>query len=196
MPRATILLPLLLALATPAHAAGWQPATRTVTYAITGDTGLALYRSIGEHGPEIGGRRVIAHTRFDLTWTRRYRPQADGSCVLAVAVPHLTVTTTLPKAEGDLPPAVGASWSCFVAGVSAHEKVHGGAIVDMVTRIADVSAGLSAPVDPGCRKVRARLQAYPPRPSPPPQESAAFDKTEWGEDGAMRRLAEALVDGP
>ena len=115
MAHPLLILPLSL-LATPALAASLHPTTRTVTYPITGATGLALYRSIGERGPEVSGHRVIAHTRFDLTWTRRYVPQADGSCVLVEAVPHLTVTTTLPQAPVGLPPGVAAGWARFRAG--------------------------------------------------------------------------------
>ena len=197
MPRPLApLLPLLLA-TTPAQAATSHPVTRNLTYPVAGATGLALYRSIGEKGPEIAGRTVIAHTRFDLTWTRRYRPRPDGACVLAVAVPHLTVTTTLPQAPAELAPAVARSWARFRAGVAAHESVHGRAIVAMVKRIAAFSAGLTAPADPGCRKVRAKLQAYLAKTiAAHKAASRAFDREEWGEDGAMRRLVLELVNGP
>ncbi len=196
MRRALLVLSLPL-FAAPALAAAWQPVERTDTYPVAGATGLALYRSIGEKGPEIAGRTVIAHTRFDLTWTRRYRPRPDGACVLAVAVPHLTVTTTLPQAPAELAPAVARSWARFRAGVAAHESVHGRAIVAMVKRIAAFSAGLTAPADPGCRKVRAKLQAYLAKTiAAHKAASRAFDREEWGEDGAMRRLVLELVNGP
>ena len=180
-----------------ARAEAWQPAQQTVTYAIEGATGLALYRSIGERGPELAGRRVIAYTHYKLLWTRRYRPRPDGSCILAVAVPHLTVITTLPKAPARLSPAVAASWRRFVTGIMEHERFHGNEIVAMVRRIEAFSAGLSAPLDPGCRTVRARLQAYViGTVADHDAASRAFDKTEWGEDGAMRKLVLELVNGP
>ena len=195
--RILALLVLYPLAAAPALAATWQPVERIVAYPVTGATGLALYRSIGERGPEIGGRRVIAHTRFDLLWTRRYRPQADGSCVLAVAVPHLTVTTTLPKAPGGLAPAVAASWRRFIDGIAAHERFHAREIVAMVERIAAFSDGLSAPADPGCARVRAKLQAYLAKSIAAHEKASRdFDAAEWGEDGAMRKLALSLINGP
>lgn len=194
---ALVALSLPLHAAAPARAADWQPAERTETYAIAGDTGRALYDSIGEKGPEVAGHRTIANTRFHLLWTRRYRPQADGSCRLAVAIPHLTVTTTLPKAPGDLPPAVATSWAAFIAGIRAHERVHARAIVAMVGRIAEFSTGLTAPADPGCRKVRAKLQAYLGKTiAAHKTQSRTFDAEDWGEGGHMRALALALVGGP
>lgn len=180
-----------------ARAEAWRPGQRIVTYAIDGATGIALYRSIGERGPQLAGRRVIAHTHYELLWTRRYRPRPDGSCILAVAVPHLTVVTTLPKAPARLSPAVAASWHRFITGITEHERFHGNEIVAMVRRIEAFSVGLSAPSDPGCRTVRARLQAYVIETVADHEAaSRAFDKTEWGEGGAMRKLVLELVNGP
>lgn len=75
----------------------WKPAEQIKTYAISGDTGGALYQSIGERGPT-AGVQAIAHTTFKLTWRRDYRPQPDGACVLATAKPNLTIIYTWPKA--------------------------------------------------------------------------------------------------
>lgn len=195
--RSTLAFLVLFLLAIPARAQAWQPVERIVTYPIEGGTGIALYRSIGENGPKIAGRRVVAHTRFDLLWTRRYREQPDGSCVLAVAVPHLTVTTTLPKAPAGLPPALEASWRHFIDGIAEHERFHGREIVAMVRRIAAFSAGLSAPADPGCRKVRAKLQGFLAKSIAAHRKaSRAFDADEWGKDGAMHRLVLEFVNGP
>jgi predicted secreted Zn-dependent protease len=45
--------------------------------------------------------------------------------------------------------------------------------------------------------VRARLQAYVIETVADHEAaSRAFDKTEWGEDGAMRKLVLELVNGP
>lgn len=196
-PALALLILALPLCAAPARAAEWQPVERTVTYPIEGETGIALYRSIGDNGPQIAGRRVVAHTRFDLLWTRRYREQPDGSCVLAVAIPHLTVTTTLPKAPAHLPPALGASWRRFIDGITEHERFHGREIVAMVRRIAAFSTGLSAPADPGCRKVRAKLQAFLGKSIAAHRKaSRAFDADEWGGDGAMHRLVLEFVNGP
>ena len=55
--------------AVPASAADWQAVEQIKTYAITGKTGIDLYRSIGDKGPQ-AGVQAIAHTSFKLTWTR------------------------------------------------------------------------------------------------------------------------------
>ncbi len=82
----------------PAVRADWAPIEEVKTYPITGTSGIELYSSIGEHGPEVGRHvRAIAHTNFKLTWTRRYDPQPDGACVLSVAKPKLIITYTLPR---------------------------------------------------------------------------------------------------
>ena len=56
----TISIPSLL-LAHPALASDWKAVEMIETYAISGDTGIALYRSIGEKGPKVGVGRAIAY---------------------------------------------------------------------------------------------------------------------------------------
>nr|WP_235988487.1 DUF922 domain-containing protein [Pseudorhizobium endolithicum] len=166
------------------------------TYGIRGTTGIDLYRSIGERGPA-AGVQAIAHTSFKLTWTRDYRPQPDGSCMLAVAKPKLIVTYTLPKAPAGLPPVVAEKWQRFIAGVEKHERVHGRQIVDMVRSIKAFSRGLAAADDPECRKVRQKLQARLKEFSDERvRQSREFDEVELTEGGAVHQLILALVNTP
>lgn len=178
-----------------AHA-DWKPVERVETYRVSGRTGIDLYRSIGENGPNVGVGRAIAYTDFKLLWSRDYRPQPDGSCKLVTARPSLTITYRLPKASGDLPPATQQAWKTFLEGITAHEKVHGDIIVDMVRQIEAVSVGLSAPADPECKKVREALQS---RLGPLSQEqrrkSRDFDREEMRDGGNVHRLILALVNG-
>lgn len=182
----------------PAPASAVTPSEQTVTYKISGSSGAELYESIGVNGPDLGdGRRAVAHTTFKLTWRRDYRPQADGSCVLASAVPRLIITYTLPKPAGKLPAAVADSWKKFAAGLAAHEKVHGRQIVDMVRTIEAVSVGLSAPADPDCQKVRATLQGHLKGISDRRvAQSREFDRVDMGPGGAVEKLILDLVNGP
>jgi predicted secreted Zn-dependent protease len=176
--------------------ADWQAVERVEPYAVAGRSGIELYRSIGENGPNVGVGRAIAYTDFKLLWSRDYRPQADGSCVLASARPSLTITYRLPKASGDMPAATRRLWETFIDGVTKHEKVHGDFIVEMVRKIEATSVGLTAPADPGCQKVRAELQS---RLGTLSQEQRArsreFDRVEMGEGGNVHRLVLALVNG-
>ncbi|WP_184450265.1 DUF922 domain-containing protein [Rhizobium sp. BK538] len=176
--------------------AEWQPVEQVQTYAVTGSSGAALYDSIGEHAPELGGSRAVAHTTFKLTWTRKYERRGDA-CVLAVARPKLIITYTLPKPTTKLPMATQASWATFVAGIETHERVHGDYIKEMVRDIEAMSVGLSADDDPDCRKIRVELTKRLGELSAlQRQRGRDFDKAEMSEGGNIRRLILQLVNGP
>lgn len=190
------LVALMLALHPLSAHAQWKPVEQVEHYTVSGRTGLDLYRSIGENGPKVGVGRAIAYTDFKLLWSRDYRPQPDGSCVLASARPSLTIIYRLPKASGNMPAATKRLWDTFVAGVTAHEKVHGEFIIDLVKAIEETSVGLSAPNDPDCQKVRAELQS---RLGPLSQQQRArsreFDRVEMNDGGNVHRLVLTLVNG-
>jgi len=194
--KPAVLLP-LLASALPANAADWKPVEKIETYAIAGQTAPELYASIGEKGPLVGDskKRVIAHTNFKLTWTRDYQPRG-GACMLKTARPKLTITYTLPKPAGPLPPGLQKRWDSFAAGLAAHEKVHGGQIVDMVQKIEALSVGLTVADDPACKKIRTELTARLAALSQAQrQASRDFDRIEFGPGGNLQRLVLAFVNG-
>lgn len=184
----------LVAFPLAAHAE-WKPVEKVETYAISGQSGLELYRSIGENGPNVGITRAIAHTNFKLTWTRDYQPRA-GACVLVSAKPKLIITYTLPSPSSPLPSAIQKNWEVFLAGVSAHEKVHGATIVDMARKIEAATVGLTVPNDPKCSKIRVemtkRLSALSQAQR---QASRDFDRIELGQGGNLQKLILALVNG-
>jgi predicted secreted Zn-dependent protease len=194
----------------PAFAADWQPSERIAHYPITGASGIELYRSIGENGPEIGGgglaRRTIAVTEYDLKWRRDYRPERPASaqagqddktsCVLAAATPILTITYRLPKPKGALPSSLREPWRIFADGIEAHERVHGAQIIAMTEAIITATVGLRVENDPDCKairdevlvRVKAELAAYKAR-------SRAFDAEEMADGGNVHRLVLGLVNG-
>ena len=181
---------------TPAAVAqqGWQPTERIAPYAVTGASGIALYESIGARGPLIGSGRTIAHTDFELLWTRDYRPQPDGSCTIAVARPSLVVTYTLPEASG-LSGDLARRWQVFRDGLEKHERVHGRHVVEMTEKIRAFSLGLSAPDDPECSKVRAKLQEFLAGVAAERRaRSVAFDREEMSEGGNVHQLILDLVN--
>ncbi len=189
------LLVILLLLATSAHASDWKPVEKIETYKVTGQTGLELYESIGQNGPEAGAGRAIAYTDFRLTWTRDYQPR-EGGCTLVTARPKLTLIYRLPKLSAKVPEATRKLWSTFATGVEKHERVHGDIIIDMVRKIEAFSVGLRAEGDPKCQKIRKVLTA---RLSELSQEQRArskdFDREELSEGGNVHRLVLALVNG-
>jgi len=183
-------------LSSPAHA-DWKPVEKVETYAIAGRSAPELYASIGEHGPLVGTdkKRVIAHTNFKLTWQRDYRPEGGG-CVLKTARPKLIISYTLPKPAGPLPAALQKRWDSFAAGLAAHEKVHGGQIVDMVQKIEALSVGFTIAGDPGCTRIRTELTKRLAELSQAQrQASRDFDRVEFGPGGNLQRLVLAFVNG-
>ena len=178
-----------------AHAE-WQAVEKVEPYAIEGRSGAELYASIGARGPKVGGDiRAIAHTNFKLTWTRKYEPR-DGACVLVSARPKLIITYTLPKAAKGLPDPTRRNWATFIAGVEAHEKVHGDIIIDMVRKIEAATVGLTVPDDPGCRKIRTEMTSRLSELSQAQRrQSRDFDRTEMSNGGNIHQLILDLVNG-
>lgn len=197
-----ILFPLFLSallLSVPKVAlAQWTAVEKIDAYAIAGKSGASLYASIGERGPQLGGRvRTIAHTNFKLTWTRKYERQADNACKLVVARPKLIITYTLPKPSERLPEDVSKSWDVFITGVKNHELVHGQMIKDMVQAIEASTLGLSVPEDPGCQKIRSEMQTRLSALSMQQrQKSRDFDRDEMSGGGNIQQLILKLVNGP
>ena len=186
-----------IAASTPATAlADWKPVEKVEPYSISGTNGPELYASIGERGPKAGSGRAIAFTNFKLTWSRDYQPQPDGACTLVSARPKLIISYHLPKSSEKLPEPIATNWKVFIDGVRRHERVHGEMIVAMVKEIETFSVGLSAPDDPNCKKIRARLQERLAQISQQQrQKSRDFDKVELSDGGAVHQLILNLVNG-
>ncbi|THF56696.1 DUF922 domain-containing Zn-dependent protease [Ollibium composti] len=196
MPLARLLsfLVFLSMVSSPVSADG-QIAEKVATYPITGKTGEELYVSIGESGPTAGGSRAIAHTTFDLKWSRKYEKRGSA-CVLAAAKPWLTITYTVPKPAGRLPDAVHRHWDTFAAGVLAHEKVHGDTIKAMVRTIEGFSVGFTVENDPNCKVIRQELTKRLKAASDTQrQQGRDFDREEFRDGGNMHRLILGLVNG-
>lgn len=191
---ATLMLAFGLLLAGGASAQDWQAVERVDPYTVQGSTGLEIYQSIGERGPKLGVARVIAHTGFKLTWTRKYERQGNA-CTITVNKPKLIITYTLPKLKSKLSGPVKARWDTFIAGVTAHEKIHGDFIKDMVKEIEAMSVGMTVENDPNCQKIRPQLQARLGELSNAQRaRSRDFDQVEMSDGGNVHQLVLQLVD--
>ena len=191
---ATLLLAAGLLFAGAAVAQDWQAVERVEPYMVQGSTGLEIYQSIGERGPKLGLARVIAHTGFKLTWTRKYERQGNG-CTITVNKPKLIITYTLPKLKSKLSGPAKSRWDAFIAGVTAHEKIHGDFIKDMVKEIEAVSVGMTVENDPNCQKIRPQLQARLGELSNAQRaRSRDFDQVERSDGGNVHQLILQLVD--
>lgn len=180
-----------------AFAADWQATERVKAYSIAGNTAMELYESIGASGPQLSDdTRTIAHTTFDLKWTRKYVP--DGTtCRVAVNRPStIVITYTLPKPRGKLDPALAARWRVFYDGMAAHERVHGEHIKAMVQRIIDTTVGFEMPDDPGCTRIREAIKVPLKAASDEQrQKSRDFDRLEMSDGGNVHRLILGLLNG-
>mgnify|MGYP001137131977 CR=1 FL=1 len=191
--RAALFLSAML-LAASAAAQDWQAVERVEPYSVAGSTGLEIYQSIGARGPKLGVARVIAHTGFKLTWTRKYERQGNA-CTITVNKPKLIITYTLPKLKTKLSEPLKSRWDTFIAGVTAHEKVHGDFIRDMVKEIEAVSVGMTVENDPNCQKIRPQLQAKLGELSQAQRtRSRDFDQVELNDGGNVHQLILQLVD--
>lgn len=177
-----------------ATAQDWQAVERVAPYSIEGTTGMALYQSIGARGPKLGVARVIAHTGFKLTWTRKYERQGNA-CTITVNKPNLVITYTLPKLKTKLAEPLKGRWETFISGVTAHEKIHGDFIKDMVKEIEAMSVGMTVENDPTCQKIRPALQARLGELSQAQRaRSREFDRVELSDGGNVHQLIVQLVD--
>lgn len=182
-------------LITPAVAAEAQVIEKVESYAISGSSAIELYRSIGEHGPKSRNGRAIALTDYRLTWTRKYVPEG-GNCRLTTAVPHLTLITHLPKPSGKLPVRTEALWNTFIAGITAHERVHGEIIEETVDAIRSATEGLTVSDDPSCRKIRTEVtKRVAALADEMRRKNRDFDQVEMGKGGNVQQLILALVNG-
>ncbi|MFC3317041.1 DUF922 domain-containing Zn-dependent protease [Rhizobium rosettiformans] len=196
IPRSTVFAGFLFALgmALPVSAQEWQPTEKIEHYKVNGTSPMALYQSIGERGPKLSLGRVIAHTTFKLTWQRDYQQQG-AACVLATAKPKLVITHTLPKPAQKLPADVAAKWETFYDGIVEHEKLHGQFMKDLTQQIQDVSIGLRDENDPGCKKVRAALQAQlKPISDAHVARHSEYDQVEMSPGGAVHQLILAFLN--
>ena len=201
MSRTVMALVFALVAASPIAAqepGGWKPTEKIERYAISGQTELDLYKSIGDKGPMVHGGKVraIAYTDFKLTWTRRYENDASGGCRIAENRPNVTIIYRFPKPARKLSPSVKANWNTFETGIETHERQHGQFIMEMVRRMVVETSGLSAANDPSCKKVRAELTrrlgaAFKEKSG----KDAAFDKAEMGDGGTVQRLVMRFVYG-
>ena len=192
---AVLFVPLVLVLTALPAQADVKAKEVEKTYAITGTTGAALYASIGERCPRIrdGASSAIAYTTFELLWGRDYRRDGNA-CIMEAARPFLTITYTLPKPRGKLPPDLAARWRTFIKGIRAHEKQHGAMIRDLTQDLLDVTIGYRQDNDPGCKAIRKEIltpikAAYARHRA----RNRAFEQAEMAQGGTIHQLIIGLV---
>ena len=100
----------------------------------------------------------------------------------------------LPRPRAALDGATGTKWATFIAGITAHEHVHGALMRGMVDDIIGETLGLVVEADPGCQKIRAEVErrviAAHARYK---AKNRAFEQSEMAPGGNVQRLVLGLV---
>lgn len=161
-------------------------------YAISGKTGMELYRSIGERGPAGGGH--VAQTNFKLTWKRLF-DERGGDCFLVYAKPVLTITQTYPKPSNKLSSDMQRRWDKFLSGIRKHEQTHVRMIGEMVSATEASLVGMSVQGDPTCAKVKAAVkQRINEGYEAHRDRTRQYDRTDLGMGGKAFLVLEDLVN--
>lgn len=167
-----------------------EAADKSVAYAIDGTTPIALYQSIGLHGPN----GSIAQTDYSLTWKRLF-DERGGDCYLVSATPVLSIKHTYPKPRKALTGDTARRWKTFIDGVRKHEEEHAVMIRAMVARTQAAIDGAVVRDDKTCAKVKAevsrRIDAVL---ADHKAATRAFDRDELSEGGTVHQLVLALVN--
>ena len=180
----------------PAAAGGIAVSVKTETYAISGDSGVALMKAMDRQGPRHGFlTRAIAQTRYTVNWTLKWK-QAGRACSLEDARADLSIGYRYPKLARKVSPALGRSWTRFLSGVRKHEEMHGRIARDMVSAADRAVRRVTFKDDPSCRKaqkevskrVAATYATYEAR-------QRTFDAKEHSAGGTVDRLVEWLIHG-
>lgn len=173
----------------PSLSAAAEPVEKVMTYTITGETPLELYRSIGSSGPN----GAIAQTQYKLTWQRLF-DERGGDCYLVHARPKLTITYLYPKPASALTGEAKRRWDVFIAGVKRHEVQHGVMIREMTKDTQASFAGLMAKNDPTCRKIKAKVTSLINAAADTHKaNSRRFDEAELGPGGPVHGLVRTFV---
>lgn len=163
-------------------------------YPISGQTGIELYTSIGENGPNNSGQGAIAHTLYKLKWARLF-DERGGDCYLVSARPDLSITYVYPKPKEKLTPDMSRRWSKFIEGIRTHEQQHAVMIREMVKRTQTAIAGAVVTDDPTCSKVKREVsRRIDEATAGHKARSRLFDRVELSEGGPVHRLILALVN--
>ncbi|KPB01966.1 DUF922 domain-containing protein [Ahrensia marina] len=178
-----------------AQAADWKATENIKYYSVSGTTGLALYKSIGENGPVISGnRRTIALTNWDLKWRRNYQPKGNA-CELVSALPFVTITYTLPKPSQKISGVAARKWQAFAQGIKAHEEVHGDYVKRLASDIINATVGLRVENDKACQKIRDEvLKRVGNEFARYKVDNRSFEQSEMREGGNIARLVLDLVN--
>ena len=95
---------------------------------------------------------------------------------------------------GPLPTETAARWRVFIAGIRAHEAVHGRYVEEMAEEIYDATVGFRQQNDPGCKAIRDAIQApLKAAYARYKAKNAAFERSEMAPGGNIHRLIADLV---
>lgn len=146
-----------LAAAAPASAAA-KISTKTEFYKISGQSGRALLDQMDRKGPKHGfTSRAIAQTRYSMSSSAEWR-YSKGVCRASDVSIKLAITYVYPQPRGPVSADLKQRWSRFMAGVVAHEEVHGKLARQMANAAAKSVAGMAVRGRPNCPGVQRQMK--------------------------------------
>lgn len=182
-----------VAAAAPASAAA-KVAVKTEYYQISGKTGRALLDQMDRKGPKHGFMtRAIAQTRYSMKSGADWR-HSKGVCRASNVSVKLAITYIYPRPADAVSADLKQRWSRFMAGVVAHEKMHGRIAHQMADAATRAVAGMALRDRRNCmtaqrqmkRKINAIVAHYEKR-----QEK--FDDDEHRDGGRIDGLVRSLT---
>ncbi|MEM0899237.1 MAG: DUF922 domain-containing protein [Pseudomonadota bacterium] len=172
----------------------WKPSHTTRFYDVSGQSGIEIYRDIGQKGPSVGIRRAIGLTEWDLKWQRNYVPEND-SCRLTAVRPFLAITTTLPRSRSIRSTDLARKWARFEKGIAVHEQGHSDRLYAVVDDIIARTSELVVFDDPQCREIRAEVQRRVKAAFDRYQaDNTAYERREMSNGGNVQQLILELVN--
>jgi predicted secreted Zn-dependent protease len=182
-----------LAAAVPAGATT-RVSVKTEYYRISGKTGAALLDQMDRRGPKHGFMsRAIAQTRYSM-YSGADWSHSNGICRARDVSVDLSITYVYPRPAGPVSTDLLRRWKTFMAGVVAHEEMHGRIARQMASAAAKAVSGMAVRDARDCpsvdrmmkRKIDAIVAAYEAR-----QER--FDDQEHRQGGNIDGLVRSLA---
>lgn len=169
---------------------------RSVPYAVSGRTGMEIYRQIARKGPLLAGQRDHKVATTTLTFDiRDVKPAVKGSrCAILGVTVHVDVVFRVPKWSGKGSPAVRRAWSDFEAHLWRHERRHRDIALDYARRMERDIRRLSGNARAGCAGMAEQAQRLASASSAwHDRKQQAFDASWFGDGGQQFKYDRALM---
>ena len=104
---------------------GFHATSRNTPYELQGNSISALLAEKNTKGPLDEGKRLFAHTHWDLKWNYLYEERGDGFAITLLSV-NVDLQFTMPHRElrPGVADQVAPQWTRFMKALTTHENGH------------------------------------------------------------------------